>query len=150
MFWPVTTPTDKKLSTLASTSGTVTEYCFYFILRFDLVSQLDRTWSHSAISTRVVGFEQTYVEHIVHRQRCGKLQAVCLTSNAFKDGIGTNETWPKLAVARQIQVLCAQHDLIANLKLHRRVFCIIITCLGLLCLTKCSLCISHKLLCVGD
>ena len=150
MFWPVTTPTDKKLSTLASTLGTVTEYCFHFILGFNLIGQLDRTWSHSAISTRVVGFEQTYVEHIVHRQRCGKLQAVCLTSNAFKDGIGTNKTWLKLAVARQVQVLCAQHDLITNLKLHRRVFCIIITCLGLLCLTKCSLCISHKLLCVGN
>ena len=150
MFWPVTTPTDKKLSTLASTSGTVMEYCFSLILMFNLISQLDGTWSHSAISTRVVGFKQIFVEHIVHRQQCGKLQAVCLTSNAFKDGIWTNETWPKLAVARQVQVLRAQHDLIANLKLHRRIFCIIIACLGLLCLTKCCLCISHKLLSVGN
>ena len=137
-------PTDKKLVTVASTPGTVTKYCFHFILRFNLVSQLDRTWSHSAVSTSVVGFEQTCVEHIVHQQRCGKLQAVCLTSNAFKDGIGTNKMWLKLVVALQVQVLCAQHDLIANLKLHSRVFCIIITCLGLLYLTKCSLCISHK------
>ena len=68
MFWPVTMPTDKKLSTLATPSGTVMEYCFYFILMFDLISQLDRTWSHSAISTRVVRFEPTYMEHIVHRQ----------------------------------------------------------------------------------
>ena len=46
----------------------VMEYCFYLILRFNLISQLNRTWIHLAISTRVVGFEQTYVEYIVHRQ----------------------------------------------------------------------------------
>ena len=89
-------PMDKELLNLASLLGTVMKYCFNFILGFNLISQFDGTWSHSAVSTRVVGFEQTYVEHIVHRQRCGKLQAVCLTANAFKDGIGTNKTWLKL------------------------------------------------------
>ena len=53
---------------MASPLGMETKYCFNFILGFNLISQLDRTWSHSAISTRVVGFEQTYVEHIVHQQ----------------------------------------------------------------------------------
>ena len=48
--------------------GTVTEYTFDFILGFILICQLDRTWDHSAISTRVVWFEESYVEHIVHRQ----------------------------------------------------------------------------------
>ena len=150
MFWPVTTPSDKELSALASPPGTVTKDGFNLILGFNFIGQLDWTWSNLTISTGVVGLEKTYMEYIVHRQRCGKLQAVCLASNAFKDGVWTNKAWLELATARQIQVLRTQHDLIANLKLHRCVLCIIIACLGLLCLAKCSLCIGHKLFSVGD
>ena len=149
MFRPVTTPSDKELSASASPSSAMTKDCLYLIFRFNFIGQLDRTRGHLTISTRVVGLEKTYVEHIVHRQRCGKLQAICLASNAFKDGVWTNETWPKLTSASQIQVLRTQHDLIANLKLHGCMLCIIIASLGLLCLAKCNLCIGHKLLSMG-
>ena len=61
-------PSDKKLSALASSSSAMTKDGLYFILRFYFISQLDGTRSHPTISTRVVGLEKTYMEHIMHRQ----------------------------------------------------------------------------------